>query len=212
MTIAQGAPDPMAAQEQPKPERSARTPRKSGKDSDDAKWLAYADRVGQGFVDWQPQDHPQLGTVEIGGFVPGFKLNAPQDAIDGIVETQAKFIEQLLAMMPRVTIDDPVVERVGRGVWRVAVTVRNDGELPTRTALGAKARRLTPYVLALDVPQDKILSGSTITRADSLAPGETVRAEWLVLADDGSTLNAQLRTEEFGTTDIEIELAEGGTR
>jgi hypothetical protein len=78
--------------------------------------------------------------------------------------------------------------------------------------LGAKARRLTPYVLALDVPQDKILSGSTITRADSLAPGETVRAEWLVLADDGSTLNAQLRTEEFGTTDIEIELAEGGTR
>lgn len=212
MNIAQGAPDPMAEQEEAKPDRPTRAPRKTGKDSDDAKWLAYADLVGEGYVDWQPFDHPQLGEVEIGGFVPGFKMNAPQDAIDGIVETQTKFIEQLLGMMPRVEIDEPVVEKVGDGVWRITLTAHNEGELPTRTALGAKARRLTPYVLALDLPQDKLLSGSTINRTDSLAPGETMRAEWLVLADDGSTLNAQLRTEEFGTTDIEIELAEGGSR
>ncbi len=214
MDIGQGAPDPMAGQEQeePRPERPARPPRKPGKDSEDAKWLAYADRVGHGYVDWQPFDHPQLGEVEIGGFVPGFMMNAPEDAIEGIVESQAEFITQLLAMMPRVTIDDPVVEKVGDGVWRITVTVRNDGELPTRTALGAKARRLTPFVLALDLPQDKLISGSTINRTDSLAPGETMRTEWLVLADDGSTLSAQLRTEEFGTTDIEIELAEGGNR
>lgn len=212
MNIAQGAPDPMAEQEESKPDRPTRTPRKTGKESDDAKWLAHADRVGEGYVDWQPFDHPQLGEVEIGGFEPGFKMNAPEDAIEGIVEAQAEFIEQLLAMMPRVVIEDPVVEKVGDGVWRASITVRNDGELPTRTALGAKARRLTPYVLALNVPQDTLIAGSTINRADSIAPGETMRAEWLVLADDGSTLDAQLRTEEFGVTDIEIELAEGGTR
>lgn len=213
MTIAQGAPDPMAEQPQPeRPERPARTPRKTGKDSDDAKWLAYADRVGYGYVDWQPYDHPQLGPVEIGGFVPGFKMNPPEDAIEGIVESQAAFIEQLLAMMPRVVINDPIVEKIGQGVWRITVTVRNEGDLPTRTALGAKARRLTPFVLALDVPQESLISGSTINRTDSLAPGETMLAEWLVLAEDGSTLNAQLRTEEFGTTDIEIELAEGGNQ
>lgn len=212
MTIAQGAPDPMAEQEESKPQRPTRAPRKTGKASDDAKWLAYADRVGEGYVDWQPYDHPQLGPVEIGGFVPGFKMNAPQDAHEGIIEAQGEFIEQLLAMLPRVVIEDPVVEKVEGGVWRVSMTVRNDGELPTRTALGAKARRLTPYVLALDVPQDTLIAGSTINRTDSIAPGETMRAEWLVLADDGSTLNAQLRTEEFGTTDIEIELAEGGNQ
>jgi len=212
MTIAQGAPDPMAEQEQPEPQRPSRTPRKTGKESDDAKWLAYADRVGYGYVDWQPFDHPQLGSVEIGGFVPGFTMNAPEDAIDGIVEAQAHFIEQLIAMMPRVMIDDPVIEQVSTGVWRVSITVRNDGDLPTRTALGVKARRLTPFVLALDLPQDRLVSGSAINRTDSIAPGETMRAEWLVLADDGSTLSAQFRSEEFGTTDIEIELAEGGNR
>ncbi|MFI4917721.1 MAG: hypothetical protein ACIAS6_14605, partial [Phycisphaerales bacterium JB060] len=69
-----------------------------------------------------------------------------------------------------------------------------------------------PYVLALDVPQDTLLSGSTINRESSIAPGGTMRAEWLVLATEGDTLNAQLRTEEFGTTDIQIELSEGGNR
>ncbi len=208
MTIAQGAPDPMADTQTPKPDRPAR---KKGKDSDDAKWLAYADRVGNGFIDWQPYDHPQLGTVEIGGFTPGFMLNPPADEADAIVEAQGAFIEQLLTMMPRVTIDTPTVEKVGDGVWRVTVTVRNEGELPTRTALGAKARRLTPFVLALNISQDKLLSGSAIERTDSLAPGATMRAEWLVLADDGGTINAQLRTEEFGTTDIAIELSQTAT-
>ncbi|MFI4915245.1 MAG: M14 family zinc carboxypeptidase [Phycisphaerales bacterium JB060] len=72
MTIAQGAPDPMAQArpEAPRPTRRARGG--GGKDSDDAKWLAYADRVGSGFIDWKEVDHPQLGTVEVGVFVPGF--------------------------------------------------------------------------------------------------------------------------------------------
>jgi hypothetical protein len=226
MTIGQGGADPMAqageAQaETGQPERPARQARRGGgggggKDSDEAKWLAYADRMGHGFVDWQPFDHPQLGAVEIGGFEPGFMLNAPEGEVPAIVEAQGAFIETLVSMLPRVTIDDPVVERVSDGVWRVGVTVRNEGELPTRTALGVKARRLTPFVLALDMPQDRVLSGSTINRSDSLAPGETMRAEWLVLAEDGSSINAQLRTEELDVKDIEIELAgtsqRGGSR
>ncbi|OAB62554.1 hypothetical protein AY599_13925 [Leptolyngbya valderiana BDU 20041] len=217
MTIAQGAPDPMAQEARPEAPRPTRRARGGGggKDSDDAKWLAYADRVGSGFVDWEAVDHPQLGTVEVGGFVPGFKLNAPEDAVEDIVQAQGAFIEQLLAMMPRLAIDEPVVEKVGDGVWRITIEVHNEGELPTRTALGDKARRLAPYVLALDVPQDTLLSGSTINRENSIAPGGTMRAEWLVLASEGDTLNAQLRTEEFGTTDIQIELAEtqqGGNR
>lgn len=217
MTIAQGAPDPVAQEARPQAPRPTRRARSGGgKDTEDAKWLAYADRVGEGFVDWQEVEHPQLGTVEVGGFVPGFKLNAPEDALEDIVQSQGAFVQELITMMPRLAIDDPVVEKVGQGVWRITLEVHNEGELPTRTALGAKARRLTPYVLALDVPQDMLLSGSTINRENSIAPGGAMRVEWLVLASEGDTLNAQLRTEEFGNTDIEIELAEtqpqGGNR
>ncbi len=217
MTIAQGAPDPMAQEAQPQASRPARRARGGGGGgSDDAKWLAYADEVGAGYVDWQRIDHPQLGSVEVGGFVPGFKLNAPEDAVDGIVEKQGEFVQQLIAMMPRLAIDDPIVEKVGDGVWRITIEAHNEGELPTRTSLGVKANRLIPHVLSLDVPQETLLSGSTINRDESIAPGGTMRAEWLVLASEGDRLNAQLRTEEFGTIDIEIDIAEtqpqGGNR
>lgn len=209
MNIAQGAADP-AAPPQPPPARTPARParRGTGGASEDAAWLAYADRVGHGYVDWQPYDHPQLGRVEIGGFVPGLKINPPEDMIDEIVRAQAGFVEQLLAMLPRVVVDAPVVERVDEGVWRVSVTVRNEGELPTRTAMGTKARWLTPYVLALVLPRDRVLAGSPIERRDSIAAGQSLRAQWLVLGGAGEKISAQLRTVEFGTTEITIELAE----
>ncbi|MCZ6682603.1 MAG: M14 family zinc carboxypeptidase, partial [Planctomycetota bacterium] len=45
----------------------------------DRKWLKYSDeqRGGSGFVSWSAFEHPQLGPVEIGGFVPGFRENPP---------------------------------------------------------------------------------------------------------------------------------------
>ena len=210
MTIAQGAPDPMAAeQEAQRPQRPARPARRGGgNSSEDAKWLAYADRVGSGYVDWQPFDHPQLGEIEIGGFVPGFRLNPPEEDTASIIEAQAKFIMDLLSMMPRIVIEEPVVEQAGEGVYRVSITVRNDGEMPTRSAMSVKARRLTPHVIALQLPQDRVLTGSVIERANSIEPGGTVRVEWLVLGEAGETVSAQLRTEEFGTTDIAIELSD----
>ena len=210
MNIAQGAPDPQAQQpaERAAPQRAPRPARRGGGDSDDAQWLAYANRVGSGYIDWQPYDHPQLGDVEIGGFIPGFTMDAPEDATEDIIKAQTSFIKELIAMMPRLAIDEPTVEKAGDGVWRISVTVRNEGELPTRTAMGEKARRLTPFVLALDLPQERVLTGSVIERANSLAPGGTLRAEWLVLGDAGETIEAQLRTEEYGVTDIAIELNE----
>ncbi|NRA57384.1 MAG: hypothetical protein HRU13_04615 [Phycisphaerales bacterium] len=210
MAIAQGAPDPMAAEAEaaPEPARHSRRGGRSSAQSDDAKWLAYADEVGAGYVDWRTFDHPQLGEVEIGGFVPGFKLNAPADAIDGIIDAQADFIADVLGMMPRIEVEPPVVERVGNGVWRISIEARNDGDMPTRTAMGVKARRLVPFVMAIDVDQDRLLGGSKIVRANSMAPGGVMRAEWLVLGDAGSTVLVQFRTEEYGTTDIEIELAQ----
>lgn len=208
MNIAQGAPDPQAQQAAERPQRAARPARRGGGESEDAKWLAYADRMGSGYANWQPFDHPQLGKVEIGGFVPGFKLNAPEADLDAIVQSQTEFIKGMLAMMPRLVIEEPAVEQAGQGVYRVSITIRNDGEMPTRSAIGEKTRRLTSHVLALQLPQDRVLTGSVIERANSIAPGGTVRVEWLVLGEAGETINAQLRTEEFGATDIAIELSD----
>lgn len=214
MAIGQGLPDPAAdEQADDPPQRPVRTNGRSGRsNSDDAKWLAYADEAGSGYVDWTPVEHPQLGDVEVGGFVPGFKIDPPEDAIEAIIDQQAEFVAMLLEMLPRVSIDDVRVERVGDRLWRIGIVVRNEGDLPTRTAMGVKSRRLFPHVLMLDVEQDRMVSGDRVVRVDSIPAGGEVRAEWLVVGAGGSRINASLRTEEFGTVEIPIRLREGGAR
>jgi len=43
--------------------------------------IAFSDEVlgGAGFVDWKEYDHPELGIVEIGGFMPFTDINPPAE-------------------------------------------------------------------------------------------------------------------------------------
>lgn len=231
MAIAQGQPDPQAPQaapvepapaaEAPPAEEPAARPRKRG-DSEDAKWLAWIDdhRAGGGFVDWQPFDHPQLGPVEIGGFAPGVRVNPPQDAVPALIDQQTAFVAGLLERLPTLEIDAPVAERVGPGLWRISLTARNTGLLPTAAAIGVKARRLHPLVFALDpaqtIPTDRILSGSRLARFEAIeGSGATARAEWLVLTGDASEIRIEVRTAHFGNRGFDVPLsdsANGGDR
>ncbi|MEM1423530.1 MAG: hypothetical protein AAGH64_05955, partial [Planctomycetota bacterium] len=175
-------------------------------DSADAKWLAWIDEhAPRGFVDWTPYDHPQLGPVEIGGFVPGVRVNPPEELIDGLAEQQAAFAASVLGMLPALEIEEPAVERVGDGVWRIGLTLRNTGTLATKSAIGAKTRRLPGVVCVLDPGQalgsGRIVSGPRGVRFDVIeGRGTAERAEWLVVAEEGETVELEVRTPMFGTT------------
>jgi hypothetical protein len=231
MAIAQGQPDPMPPQPpptEPAPaviappaEKPAARPTKRG-DSEDAKWLAWIDdhRSGEGFIDWQPFDHPQLGPVEVGGFVPGVRVNPPQDAVPALIDRQTAFVAGLLERLPALEFDAPMAEHVGPGLWRISLTARNTGLLPTAAAIGVKARRLHPLVFALDpaqtIPPDHILSGSRLARFDALdGSGATARAEWLVFTGDASEVRIEVRSAHFGNRGFDVPLsdsANGGDR
>lgn len=179
-------------------------------DSGDAKWLAWIDEnADEGFIDWRPFDHPQLGLVEIGGFVPGVRVNPPAEQEAELSAQQAEFAASLLGMLPRVEFDEPTVERVGGGVWRVGLTLRNTGTLPTKSAIGVKARRLPGMVCVLDPNQeletDRIVSGSRAIRFDAIdGRGVSERAEWLVIAERGDTIALDVRSPLFGTQRFEL--------
>jgi hypothetical protein len=174
-------------------------------DSDDRKWLSWIDERGEGgFVDWRPFDHPQLGPVEIGGFAPGVRVNPPEERVDELAEQQAAFAAAVLGMLPSLEFGEPTVEPVGGGVWRVGLTLRNTGTLPTKSAIGVKARRLPGIVCVLDpemdLARDRIVSGSRVIRFDAIAGrGGSERAEWLVIAEAGDTVALELRSPLFGT-------------
>ena len=129
---------------------------------DDLRILRWNDDVlgGEGFVDWYPFDHPQLGRVEIGGW-DFFRTwtNAPP-ALDGGGGRAAQHVGGLAP--PRVAAPRGAVVRaepVGERVWRVRLVVENTGWMPTnvtKKALDRKAVR--PVEVELDVPDGASLA------------------------------------------------------
>jgi len=176
---------------------------------DDARWLAISDaRDGEGFVEWSPFDHPQLGNVEIGGFVPGFRVNPPDDLLPDLIEQQTRFISSILAELPVLVAEDHVAQRVAPNLWRVGVRVRNEGVMPTSSAMLDKARRHAPLIAAIEVPPASIVSGTRLVRLPSLRGGAHADAEWLIRANDGASVTVTIRSRIHGDRTVTIELTE----
>lgn len=197
-----------------KSEKAEKPAKREGKktDSDDAKWLALArERAAAasgtaGFVEWTAFRHPQLGEVEIGGFTPGFQMHAPADEVDRLANEQAAFVKALADELPRLTLDEPVVERVGESVFRVSITARNTGRLPTASAMAVKAASRRPLVLRCDVEERSLLAGERVQRAASIAGGDERRFEWLVAGRPGSTVTITVRSPQTGEREIAVPL------
>jgi hypothetical protein len=183
----------------------------SASGGEDGKWLDYSDahRDGEGFVDWAPFEHPQLGPVEIGGFVPGFRVNPPEAELDRLAAEQTAFIVALLPMLPDVNLDLVEGEHVGGGLWRVRARVSNPGFLPTASAIGLKARRVSPIVMQVSTEPTGVLTGQRVRRFDSLEGSGTAReAEWLIQGEAGHEVTVEVRSDVFGTRRGRITLGE----
>lgn len=188
--------------------------KKSEPDSDDPKWMKYdADQVkggaASGFLDWKPFKHPQLGDVEIGGFVPGFKLNPPDSELPRLADEQTKFIAALAEKAPKLSTQPPVVEHMGPGLWRITVRVVNDGAMASMPQVNTKARHGLPTLLSVDVPMNRLVSGEKIVRSWVIpGNGGQIEAQWLISADDGSTVNVNFRPSVGAKAAIAVELKE----
>jgi hypothetical protein len=194
-----------------KPRDDQKQPKRERVDSDDGKWLALSDAratagKAAGFVDWRPFKHPQLGDVEIGGFVPGYRLSIPPDEIDRVADEQTRFVADLLGRLARLAVRPPRVERLGQGVWRVSVEAVNEGAWPTRAAMGVKVHRLPPTRWTIGVDRKRILAGERAQRSDSIAGGDSLEGTWTITGSDGETLKATLHSPECGDQDVEIKL------
>lgn len=187
----------------------ARHPGAPVSDADDAKWLKYSDdsRSAEGFIPFKPFNHPQLGPVEIGGFIPGFKLNPPADEVPALVDEQTSFVAQLISKLPNIVADDPIVEDLGGGLWRITLRVSNTGYLPTRPAIGVKTRRLPPLRVQLDLPEDRVIAGDRLTRIQSLpGAGGSRTIQWTIRGDANSTITATVKAAEYADHPIPIQL------
>ena len=184
---------------------------KKNSTSEEAKWLEYSDNQheGTGFIEWKPFDHPQLGTVEIGGWVPYFKTLPPTDAIEAITEKQAKFVIDIASRLPKVRISAPIVTKLSNGLWEVKVAVINDGWFPTGTAMAKKNKRARPFVVRLDVPNESIVSGRKVNLIWALdGKGTRKWYKWILQGKPNEKVDLTLYSEKFGTKTITTTLVE----
>ncbi len=87
---------------------------------------------GQGFVNWRPFDHPQLGPVEIGGWTYKFThQNCPGTYIPALARAHVDWTYLLARALPQLAVERTTVTSRGGDLWTLEVRVVNEGYLPT---------------------------------------------------------------------------------
>ncbi len=197
---------------------------------DDLKLLAWNDTVlnGQGYVDWYPYDHPQLGRVELGGWNPLYTFWNPPPAFleQEISRFPGWLVWQCLAT-PRLEVHEFIATPLGGDSYRLRLIVRNSGWLPTHITKLAQQKKITRGVTAeLHLPDGvRLLGGERRTDLGDLAgwshkPSSTfgwsgvvadptdnrAKAEWIVRGAQGQHIKVTANHARAGVVTAQVTL------
>jgi murein tripeptide amidase MpaA len=187
--------------------------------------LRWNDRelTGEGFSNWRPHLHPQLGPVEIGGWKTMFTLkNPPAHLLHQEVHKSMQFTLAHADAAPRLAITDLQTIQLEPGLYRVRAVIRNTGYLPTFVTEQAKQMgQAKPVVAELEAEDPAtVLDGArrevghlqgwvnlgyyVFAAPDPFAKERKV--EWHVRAEAGTQLTVKARSRKAGTVICEIAL------
>jgi murein tripeptide amidase MpaA len=195
---------------------------------DDLKLIEWSDRElgGEGYIDWYPFDHPQLGRVELGGWnkLATFR-NPPAKYIEREVQRFPKWLAWQALTLPRLEIYRAVADRLGPDTWKVRLAVHNTGYLPsyvTKRALERKVVRGVVYDIELPegarlvAGKARMEGGQLEGRASKVTlqaflpnldlTGDRGQCEWTVRAPAGSRIGLNARHERAGRVRTELVL------
>jgi len=190
----------------PPASRTADAPAVKVDDPDAADWLAYSDkeRGGTGFIAWTPFEHPTLGAVEIGGFVPGFRENPPPEALDEIATKQHEWLVKLAGMRPTLEVSGPVIKTLAPGLVQIDLSVVNTGVLPLSMAPGKGASMARPLVMRVTAPLDSVKSGRRVETRPALDPGARIDAQWIIQERAGEPFEVIVSHPIIGAWSVEV--------
>jgi hypothetical protein len=97
------------------------------------------------FRDWEAWDHPQLGRVELGGWLNRQRCNPTLADLSRIARGTYEFTLEHASWCPKIVVEDLSVDAMGGAVYRVRARIANRGRLPTHVSnKGRGLRRLRP--------------------------------------------------------------------
>jgi murein tripeptide amidase MpaA len=190
--------------------------------------LAWVDEnVPDGYVDWYPYDHPELGPVELGGWHTARVFrNPPSHLLEAEVAPHSELAVFQALCSPLLRLRDTLVEPAGEGCWRIRVVVENSGWLPTnisekaieqRAVLPLVARVALPPGVELVAGTERLELGQLTGRAlkthavrqfaGSDDTGDRTVAEWLVTGPAGATCEVTVQHDRAGVVRASVTLA-----
>ncbi len=98
------------------------------------KMLEWVDKNGLNdfYKDWTVFEHPQLGTVEIGGPDKKYLLqNPPVQFLPQEVEKHTRYILRHARTMPHLVFSETKAEKLAEGLYKVEAVLGNTGFMPT---------------------------------------------------------------------------------
>jgi murein tripeptide amidase MpaA len=208
-----------------KKESSEKTPKEH--EEDQVKMMKWQDENlgGKGFVNWTPFNHPQLGPVELGGWLPKtVRQNAPPGKLlEEECQKNYKFTNAHALATPLLAIDGASATKVADDVWKVTAFVKNEGYMGTYgTQIALQAKIVKPVKVSIclggagDVVGGKAeqeighLDGRAAASAGWYGPGGATnhekRVEWTVRAPSGTKATITAVSERGGTRRLEVAL------
>jgi hypothetical protein len=188
---------------------------------DELKLLEWSDETlgGEGYVDWYPADHPQLGHVELGGWDwENFISNPPHALLEETVKPFPEWLVWHLLISPELEILHAESVPVGDGVYRVFVVAANTGWLPTQvTEMAERKNVVQDLVFTIHLPDGaSIEGGSKRVEAGQLKgrshkmkylgtslgmdpTSDRATAEWMVRASSGMKITVTARHHRAGS-------------
>jgi murein tripeptide amidase MpaA len=192
---------------------------------DDLKLLKWSDKnLGEyGYVDWYEFDHPQLGSVELGGWDSLHTwTNPPGTFLEKEIRPFPDWIVWHALISPRLELSQVSATPLGGGMYRVQFVVENTGWLPTYVTKKALEKKLRGVVCEIELPKGaRLETGKSREQLGQLegraykeamvnpsAEGtvERLKVEWVVHAPKGGRVNLVARHERAGTVRAEIVL------
>lgn len=178
----------------------------------------------EGYIEWHPYHHPQLGEVELGGWNRMYTWrNPPPQFMGEEAARNTPLVKALGKMVPKLSIHELSCKVVADGVYHINLVVDNTGYFPTYTSAQARRKQaVRPVRVELDPQQCQVVSGfkrkdighlegrsNKVGGFGPIAHSPTdnrARVEWLVSGSPGSAITISIISERAGTIRREIVL------
>lgn len=104
---------------------------------------------GDAFVDWEEYNHPQYGTIEIGGFKKNFGRAHPGFLLEQDAHRNMAFTIYHGYQTPKLSVLDVKEKSLGSGLKEITATIHNERLMPTHSSQDLKYKIERPDLVTI---------------------------------------------------------------